>query len=383
MTRAVNPRVAALIYGDGEQPADSQLRAQLDSQVVAPVETLFIHSRPGDLAFASEVSSALSGLPRGITWIWLLDSSVELSRSTLAELLQRAEVSPSAAIIGAKQLRQQDRSILSSLGISISQLAEPVRLRSGEFDQGQHDADSDVLAADPNCSLVLRDTFEGEIGALATSPGQAFGYELGMRVRVAGRRVLVEPRALCWVVEPPDANKLAGQFAVLTARIHLAFLTLPLALVLSYLVLAPLLIPLSIGSALLRKLPAQAIAAPAAIVWSWVTVANRLRARASLRVLGGISGQRDFWLTRSELRKLRMMNQSSEIVIAEARTRLFESGVVWWLLVPVLASFQLFAYGVAQSGELAPLSGSLPELLRTAFVTQQPYSDGVFTTTDP
>lgn len=383
MAKAVNPRVAALIYGDGAESADFGLNADLQLQHLAPAGLERISARPGEAQFVKSLQSAIASLPSEIEWIWLLDVRVELAQDALYQLARKAEISPSAAWIGSKQLQQQERSLISSLGISLSQRAEPVRLYSGEFDQGQHDGESDVLAVDPNCSLVLRSALIAELDALAETPGDAFGYELGMRLRASGSRVLVEPAARCWVPPTTGASSLLAQFSSLTTRIHLSALVLPFPVVALLWFAAPLLVVVAVAAAFLRKLPVQAIAAPAAIAWGWVTILKRLRARASLRSLGDVRAQSDFWLSRAAFRKLRMVNLAQTASSLDNRLRLLESGIFWWAAVPLLAGYQLFSMAAPRSAELPPISGSLPELIRAAFTQIQPYWDGVSGASDP
>lgn len=352
-------------------------------QNLAPASIAAISSRPGDADFALSLLAELNQLPPEIEWIWLLDASVQVAADTLAQLVRRIELSPSAAMVGAKQLQQQDKSIISSLGISLSQLAEPLRLYSGEFDQGQHNSDSDVLAVDPNCSLASRSGLQSQLTHLTYSSALAFGYELGMRLRAAGYRVLVEPDARCWIVDDIEAADVASQFSKLTARIQLSALVLPLAWLLAFWLTAPLLILVSIAAAFIRKLPAQAIAAPAAIAWGWVKLPLLLRSRATFRSSGAVAGQRDFWLGRAAVRKLRMVKLAQVETPVEKRVRLLESGIAWWLVVPLLASYQLFSLAVPRSTEFAPISHSLAELTRAAFSATQPYWGGVTASSDP
>lgn len=383
MAGAVNPRVAALIYGDGADAVDLGLKAAVKRQDLAPGTIIEIASRPGDPEFLASLTAELNQLSPEIEWIWLLDHNVEVAADTLAQLVRRVELSPSAAMVGAKQLQQQDRSIISSLGISLSQLAEPLRLYAGEFDQGQHNSDSDVLAVDLNCSLASRSGLQSQLKHLTDSPALAFGYELGMRLRAAGYRILVEPDSRCWVAEDIEAESVSSQFKKLTARIQLSALVLPLAWMVGFWLAAPLLVLVSIAAAFFKKLPAQAIAAPAAIAWGWVTLPRLLRSRASFRSSGEVGGQRDFWLGRAAVRKLRMVKLAQLEAPAEKRVRLLESGIVWWMLVPLLASYQLFSLAVPRSDEFPPISRSLAELTRTAFSSTQPYWSGVPTSSDP
>ncbi len=383
MAGAVNPRVAALIYGGGAELAQPDLTSLIQRQEVAPAAVVATPLRPGDPSFVASVDDALRELPAEIDWVWLLEADVEVAADTLAQLLGRVEVSPSAGMVGAKQLQQRDRSKIASLGMSISQLAEPVRLSSGEFDQGQHDADSDVLAVDLNCSLVLREAMRVELKSLAETPSDALALELGMRLRAAGRRVLVEPAARCWVAGASGDSSLGREFKRLIARIHLAILVLPILWVFALWLAAPLLVPVALVAAFIRKLPSQAITVPAAIAWGWVTLPKRLSARASLRSIGDIAGQRAFWFGRSALRKLRMVNLSQAAVFVEPRIRLVQSGVIWWISLPLLASYQLFSFAVPRSADLPPISDSLVELVRTAFTPIQPYWDGVVANSEP
>src|SRR5207249_1039456 len=111
-------------------------------------------------------------------------------------MLERAEESPSATVIGPKVL-SWDRNRLLEIGVTIdgSGMRE-TGLELREADQGQHDAVTDVLAVGTAGMLVRRDEWDRAGGFDEMFAVYGDDLDFGWRVRAAGGRVLVAPAAV-------------------------------------------------------------------------------------------------------------------------------------------------------------------------------------------
>ncbi|WP_194784477.1 glycosyltransferase [Actinomyces haliotis] len=129
-------------------------------------------------------------------WLWLLHDDSAPEPDCLERLVTTAAASPSAAVLGPKQVDWDDPSRLLEAGLRTTRSARrALDVVDGEIDQGQLDERSDVLAVGTAGALVRR-TFWDEVGG----PSPAFGpfgdgLELSRAARLAGHRVVLVPSA--------------------------------------------------------------------------------------------------------------------------------------------------------------------------------------------
>src|SRR5688572_19371639 len=91
--------------------------------------------------------------------LWLLAQDTAPEPDALARLAGALELSPSVAFVAPKLVRWDDRSEIVSLGVSMTRFGRTVGLADDELDQGQHDAQEDVLGADVRGILVRADAW--------------------------------------------------------------------------------------------------------------------------------------------------------------------------------------------------------------------------------
>ncbi|QWW20296.1 glycosyltransferase family 2 protein [Schaalia sp. 19OD2882] len=171
--------------------------AQVDPRRL-PCEATVVRVRAANLGRAIAAASATQGaapILEGAQWWWILHEDTLPEPDCLDELLRVAESSRTVAAVGPKQV-SWDQGDFLELGVRATSSARRVdHLLPGEIDQGQYDATTDVLAVGTAGMLLDAAAFD-QVGGFDPALGPfADGLELGRRLHLAGRRVLVAPAA--------------------------------------------------------------------------------------------------------------------------------------------------------------------------------------------
>ncbi|MEV5569089.1 glycosyltransferase [Spirillospora sp. NPDC052269] len=137
-------------------------------------------------------TSTPDGGPDRVEWVWLLHDDSAPAPDALACLLKAADADPRIGVLGPKLRGWEDRRVLLSTGESMDAAGRrDTGIDTGDFDQGQHDGDRDVLAVSTAGMLVRRDVWD-RLGGLETSFGLfRDDVDLCFRVHAAGQRVVV------------------------------------------------------------------------------------------------------------------------------------------------------------------------------------------------
>ncbi|WP_280693935.1 MULTISPECIES: glycosyltransferase family 2 protein [unclassified Kitasatospora] len=192
-----------------------------------------------------------SGGPREtqpVEWLWLLHDDCEPQTDALRRLLQVADTTPSAAVIGPKLRSWYDRRQLLEVGVSIARSGRRwTGLDRREQDQGQHDQVRPVLAVSTAGMLVRRDVFEQLGGFDKALPLMRDDTDFCWRVNAAGHRVVVAPDAVlrhaeaasrerraidCGAAHPHRVDKAGAVYTLLANSRRLVFPYVLLRLVL-------------------------------------------------------------------------------------------------------------------------------------------------------
>ncbi|WP_084713888.1 glycosyltransferase [Streptacidiphilus rugosus] len=137
------------------------------------------------------------GRTEPVEWIWLLHDDCEPHPDALRKLLQVAETTPTAAVIGPKLRSWYDRRQLLEVGVSIARSGRRwTGLDRREQDQGQRDQVRPVLAVSTAGMLIRRDVFEQIGGFDKQLPLMRDDVDLCWRVAAAGHRAVVAPDAI-------------------------------------------------------------------------------------------------------------------------------------------------------------------------------------------
>ncbi|MCL2850573.1 MAG: glycosyltransferase, partial [Micrococcales bacterium] len=147
-------------------------------------------------AFGAAVAAGLAKLSTRTTWLWLLHDDCAPRPTALAELVDAAGQGTSVALAGPKQRTWTDPERLIEVGLTTTRGGRRVTAAvRGELDQGQHDATTDVLAVGTVAALVRQDVWQ-QVGTDPALGPFGDGLDLSRRVRLAGHRVVVVPRAV-------------------------------------------------------------------------------------------------------------------------------------------------------------------------------------------
>ncbi|WAC65281.1 glycosyltransferase [Agrococcus sp. SL85] len=391
------PRVfAVLAVCDGDAALPATLAA-LEAQTVAPDRLLAVDGGSRDASATLLESSAANGLlraprlPYGMLiargaaalpdaeegdWLWLLAHDAAPHPRALEALLAHVDAHPSVAVVGPKVMRADAPDRFAEFGQSVTPFGRSLLLHEGELDQGQHDDDSDRLGVAETGVLVRRDAFAALGGFDPALRSIDAGLDLGVRARLAGHRVAVEPRAKVRRAGGPehfqarsvsDAQRVAiARRAQLHRRLAYAH---PLLLVVHWLLLLPLALARS-AMHLLAKRPAAVLAEWRAALGALVAVAPVLRARrriARARRTGwaALRPLRTSWRqVRSQRRALGDPDEMQRP--ADERVGFVEGAGLWVtalaVVVGVILSPQLIGAARATGGALLPVSGSLRDL---------------------
>jgi GT2 family glycosyltransferase len=310
----------------------------------------------------------------------------------LKYLSQAAEISPSVAIIGPKLLELDNSIQIQQLGLTITPTGRPFLLVQREYDQGQHDRAGDTMAVSTAGMLVSLGVWQQLGGLDDTTPVLAQDLEFCAKARVAGYRVIVEANARVHHAGLSMQGKrprswLSGSFSQGISRAHLHFATLylPTFLVFAVYLTLPLMVLLSIPGNLLQKRPGRSVAQFSGWIWAWLSLPTRLAARKRFRSLGSLKPLKALIATRSQRSKRRRGKYEVEPEASPESLRpgIFRSNSAWFVLLPLIASIQLFPTGAITANGILPLGANLEKLLPFVASNSIPVLDSIALPTDP
>jgi GT2 family glycosyltransferase len=310
------------------------------------------------LSFGTAVAHALGVAPppeHENEWLWLLAHDTAPEPDALAALLAAVEVNPSVAAAGPKQMEWDDPDYISEFGETVTRFGASVPLVETELDQAQHDRQSDVLAMGA-AGLLVRHTVWNEVGGFDPAlPTADNGLDFGIRVRLAGHRVMAVPAARV----ATDGDGLSGpgrsikgsarrrrQTARRAAQLHRRLVYAPpFAVVFHWLSLVPLAVARSLFQ-LVRKQPGaiggEFTAAFKTAFGSHIGSARR-RLKASRRV--GWRAIAPLRMPGDEIRRRRSLQREIALTYLRGerdRIQFISSGGVATVLVIALIGFVVF-----------------------------------------
>ncbi|MFC4910475.1 glycosyltransferase [Actinomadura gamaensis] len=195
-SRDRGPDVAAEVVG-----AEGVLRLPRSTGYGAAVAAALRHpgvilpnaSVPPDQPLSPSAADASAAADASkVEWIWLLHDDSAPAPDALARLLKVADADPRIGVLGPKLRGWTDRRVLLSAGETMDAAGRrDLGIDPGDFDQGQHDGDRDVLAVSTAGMLVRRDVWD-RLGGLDAQFGLfRDDVDLCLRVHAAGLRVVV------------------------------------------------------------------------------------------------------------------------------------------------------------------------------------------------
>ncbi|WP_460774839.1 glycosyltransferase [Microbacterium sp. GXF7504] len=332
-------------------------------------------------SYAAAVRLAASRIQGDLVWLLAQDTAPE--PDALRALTGALELAPSVAVAAPKLVDWDDRTRIVSLGVTMTRLGRTVGLADGEFDQGQHDVDADVLGADVRGMLVRAATWHQLDGIDPALHGADEGLDLGVRAHLAGHRVSVVPAAVVATASDGVASLPApttrrrrrrNAYAVRLAQLQRRLAYAPAATVplhwLSLIVLAVW----RAAAALVAKQPSRVVPewrASIVAFWRWGAIArSRTRIRRARTVAW--SQLAPLRITRTQLRQRLDVDGDRDAAVRPVREelRFFTGGAAWVVLAALVASVAAFpallAWPVLGGGALAPLAATVGRLWEDA-----------------
>ncbi len=339
-------------------------------------------------------------------WLWLLHDDSAPEPNCLKELLLAEERNALAAVIGPKQVTWNDPRTIFQLGLTLSPGGTPLSPHANELDQSQHDSLTDVMAVGTAGALIRTDVLADLGGLSDVAPPLAADYDLSLRVKLAGYRVIVAPKARIRHAGLALAGKrprrwLGGspKTAVRKAAIHLRFAFEPLWLAAVYWLFLPLITVTRVFWRLFQKRPDRIGAELAAGLWGFFTVVARMRGRTGAKASNIREIRKAFnasWaqvrssnLSRNELEDAAQMQQAfergeHELAASETGKTFTEDRGWLWVFALLAASWAYFPTGVAAvGGGSLPLASDWFEVFARAGASWQPIGQGFIAPSDP
>lgn len=212
MTPPVKSGVVALVVSRGAEQVAEVVEAAA-AQSLRPDEILLLdcvgdgsadaHScRIIDTVGARTLGDAIRSAQRfnddamdSARWWWILHDDSIPESTCLEEQWEVADRGRTIGAVGPKQV-SEDGTALLEVGIFATASARRLeRIAPGEIDQGQYDSTSDVLAVGTAGMLIDPETWKALGGTDPVLGPFGDGLDLGRRLHLAGRRVVVAPRA--------------------------------------------------------------------------------------------------------------------------------------------------------------------------------------------
>lgn len=373
-TRAVDVLTIVLCGGD------QRLRALAEASGAEAV--IAAPARTGFAAALRLASRRIDG-----DAVWLLAQDVAPEPDALARLSAALETAPSVAVAVPKLVEWDDRTRIVSLGRSMTRLGAAIGLADGEHDQGQHDGTDDVLGGDVRGLLVHTAAWRELDGIDDALAGADEGLDLGVRVRLAGGRVVLAPTARIAVAHDGVAGPPRPRTTRSRARITHAARVAQLHRRLVY--ASPPLVPLHwlslLPLALWRTVLDLVGKRPARIGPEWsAALVVMVRFVAVARARGRIARhRRASWTQLAPLRvSTRIMRQrlieDEPGGVGPRRTELgfFSGGGAWAVLAALVVSIATMpaalSWPTIGGGALAPLAPTAARLWAEATGAQRP-----------
>jgi GT2 family glycosyltransferase len=157
---------------------------------------------PSSTSYPDAVRLGLEHLDDSHEWVWLLHDDARPAPGALAALLAAADARPDVDILGPKLREWPSLRRLLELGVTISGTGRrETGLERGEYDQGQHDEQREVLAVNTAGMLVRRRVLDDLGGFDPHLPVFGNDLDFGWRAADAGLTTLVVPEAVVFHAE--------------------------------------------------------------------------------------------------------------------------------------------------------------------------------------
>ena len=352
---------------------------------------------------ANDLETAeLEKLHRAIGWYWLLHEGSVPEPNALEQLLAAADLSPSVALLGPKQVDPTSPKKIVQMGLTLTKAGAIFSLVDGELDQAQHDSLDDVLAIGTAGALIRSDLYRRLQGFDRHAPNLASEIDFSVRARLSGYRVVVVPSARVSHAEltlnglrPRRWFGTSPETAKRRAEIHLQLAYLPGYLVWLYALFLPVSGLLRALWQLASKRPNLVFAEVSAAFWGFGTLPVRLLSRTRVNLnrdikYSSLRPLRASWSTVRNRNRLLQDHVDLEPVALDAApaktpSKKFSGAGAWFIFFALLvSSWQYWPTNTAAvGGSLAPLSSDWFHLADRAGSSWQYSGLGLAAPSDP
>ncbi|MFM5903919.1 MAG: glycosyltransferase [Microbacteriaceae bacterium] len=362
---------------------------------------------PSNTSFAEALKRASEELQESdhhFLWVLHDDSCPEVD--CLRELLAAEEANSLAAVIGPKQVHYQQPRMILQQGLTLTPSGTPVSLVANELDQSQHDAMVDVMAVGTAGVLLRTDVYRSVGGFKPDVPPLAGDYDLCLRVRLSGHRVIVAPKArlrhAALALSGHRSKRWLGggpKTAVRKAALHLRLSYSRLDLAILLWLFLPVITLMQVLLSLLQKRPNRIFSELSAGIWAFFTVAKRLAQRPRVRHSQVKAIRSAFDASWSQVRSInRSKYDTEDAATAKAAFergdhelpaaqvgKSFTEDRGWLFVIALLGlSWNFFPTAVASvGGGSIPLAQNWWQVFTTAGASWQPIGQGFVAPSDP
>lgn len=318
-------------------------------------------------------------------WVWFLTPGQLPANNALAELLNTAESSTTAAIVGPKIMQPQADDVIDQFGLTLTPRSSLHFIVRSELDQAQHDNLQDVLGVCLEGSIVSVEKVLQAGGAKTSLDSLAADLELAIRLRLRGMRVLVAPNSK---VIGSSADRSSPRTADLQLKL---FYYSPLKSLVFWLLL-PLLVVAESLWLMLRKQPEKVLGELSAGFTVFFTAAKIWLARSSLksRERKNLRNLRSLYATKTAVQHARELRGYIEPEPQVAGNNLghslslFSSGAAWVATGLLLVSWRYFPLGPDLTGAaILPMGDSWLNVFTATGSGFQNIGTGYFAPSDP
>ena len=383
-------QVTAILVVHDESALAQRAREAIQTQSVSPDRLVVVDTSKAKLGNA--ISAAIADLPATEDhWLWLVHDDSAPKPNALAELLSAVDTSETIAQVGSMQLSMEHQRQISQLGLTLSPFGDLINPINGQRDQSQHDKVTDSFAVSTSGTLIRSDVYDTVGGFDDRAPAMSVDFDLSMRIRRHGFRVVTAPRAK--VLREAQNHRDSRRAAINLHLVHD-----PLALALLYWLALPLLTLYRVFWRLAQKRPGYIWSELRAGFWGIFTLPKRLASRAktgplALRTLKPL---RASWSTVSAHKRADLEAEESANSLAAfergdheapeaARAKNFNQAYGWlWVAALMAISWKLFPVSTAiVGGSALPITSDWFELFARAGASWQPIGQGFFGPSDP
>lgn len=370
-------QVLVLVTGAQEDQVSREILDVIDTNLPSAV-VRFLEGNPGYGAACNWVLNLVDG-NSGL--FCFLHDDVALAPDAISQLVKELYRS-NAGAVGPKLVYWDDPRMIQSVGIAVDKFGNILPIADdGELDQEQHDAVQDVFIISSACIMVRADLFATIKGFNPDLPGAGADLDLCWRLHATAARVVVVPSAVGRHRENSTQSvsslEIDDQFleneivrvrtvASLTSGVQL----LATGLQMSILTMSRFLVLIATGRV---HRAVNEVRALLLLPLGVVGIRQRRDAMSEYRTVSGdevraLQLKRNAYVANFYRRRAAQAGLAQARLAGEAREATARSAYIFWGILATLflvGSRKLLLHGVVAVGQMAPVTASMSELVRS------------------